>query len=52
MDWLRSEDLKDKKNVTAPIFIIGVESVIARGVKVRPSVWRHPDLTDIIASMH
>jgi hypothetical protein len=25
MDWLRSEDLKEEKNVTAPIAIIAVE---------------------------
>ena len=31
MDWLRSEDLKEEKNVTAPILIIAVEqSVVAK----------------------
>jgi hypothetical protein len=25
MDWLRSEDLKEEKNVTTPIMIIAVE---------------------------
>jgi len=24
MDWLRSEDLKEEKDVTAPIFIVAV----------------------------
>jgi len=28
MDWLRSEDLKEEKNVTAPIIIIAVEEPI------------------------
>jgi hypothetical protein len=27
MDWLRSEDLKEEKEVTAPIPIIAVEEV-------------------------
>jgi hypothetical protein len=27
MDWLRSEDLKEEKNVTAPTVIIAVESL-------------------------
>jgi hypothetical protein len=27
MDWLRSEDLKEEKNVTAPVLIIAVESL-------------------------
>ncbi len=27
MDWLRSEDLKEEKNVTAPIVIIAVHAV-------------------------
>jgi hypothetical protein len=26
MDWLRSEDLKEEKNVTTPIAIIAVEA--------------------------
>jgi hypothetical protein len=26
MDWLRSEDLKEEKNVTAPTVIIAVEA--------------------------
>jgi hypothetical protein len=34
MDWLRSEDLKEEKNVTAPMVIIAVEvlllSIIAK----------------------
>jgi hypothetical protein len=31
MDWLRSEDLKEEKNVTAPILVIAVEqSVVAK----------------------
>jgi hypothetical protein len=29
MDWLRSEDLKEEKNVTAPVTIIAVEEPIA-----------------------
>src|ERR1700686_4033764 len=29
MDWLRSEDLKEEKNVTAPAIIIAVEEPIA-----------------------
>jgi hypothetical protein len=29
MDWLRSEDLKEEKNVTAPETIIAVEEPIA-----------------------
>jgi len=29
MDWLRSEDLKEEKNVTAPMVIIAVEEPIA-----------------------
>jgi hypothetical protein len=28
MDWLRSEDLKEEKNITAPIIIIAVEEPI------------------------
>ena len=27
MDWLRSEDLKEEKNVTAPILIIAVHAL-------------------------
>jgi hypothetical protein len=27
MDWLRSEDLKEEKNVTAPIVIIAVNAL-------------------------
>jgi hypothetical protein len=27
MDWLRSEDLKEEKNVTAPITIIAVHAL-------------------------
>jgi hypothetical protein len=27
MDWLRSEDLKEEKNVTAPIAIIAVHAL-------------------------
>ncbi len=27
MDWLRSEDLKEEKNVTAPIVIIAVHAL-------------------------
>ena len=27
MDWLRSEDLKEEKNVTAPMFIIAVHAL-------------------------
>ena len=29
MDWLRSEDLKEEKNVTTPALIIAVEERIA-----------------------
>jgi hypothetical protein len=29
MDWLRSEDLKEEKNVTAPVTIIAVREPIA-----------------------
>jgi hypothetical protein len=29
MDWLRSEDLKEEKNVTAPIVIIALHASIA-----------------------
>jgi hypothetical protein len=29
MDWLRSEDLKEEKVVTAPIAIIAVDELIA-----------------------
>jgi len=29
MDWLRSEDLKEEKNVTTPVVIIAVEVPIA-----------------------
>ena len=32
MDWLRSEDLKEEKNVTAPITIIADEGPLA--------IWR------------
>jgi len=28
MDWLRSEDLKEEKEVTTPVFIIAVEERI------------------------
>jgi hypothetical protein len=28
MDWLRSEDLKEEKNVTAPIAIIAVHALV------------------------
>ena len=31
MNWLRSEDLKEEKNVTAPIFIVAGQSAIAFG---------------------
>ena len=31
MDWLRSEDLKEEKNVTAPVASIAVEALF--GVK-------------------
>ena len=31
MDWLRSEDLKEEKNVTAPIFIVAGPPPIAFG---------------------
>jgi hypothetical protein len=27
MDWLRSEDLKEEKNVTAPILIVAVHAL-------------------------
>jgi hypothetical protein len=29
MDWLRSEDLKEEKNVTAPIAIIAVHGTVS-----------------------
>ena len=29
MNWLRSEDLKEEKNVTAPIFIVAGQPAIA-----------------------
>jgi len=32
MDWLRSEDLKEEKNVTASVVIIAVEVVILLSV--------------------
>jgi len=28
MDWLRSEDLKEEKNVTASVVIIAVEALL------------------------
>ena len=31
MNWLRSEDLKEEKNVTAPIFIVAGQPAIAFG---------------------
>ena len=31
MDWLRSEDLKEEKNVTAPVFIVAGQPAIAFG---------------------
>ena len=31
MNWLRSEDLKEEKNVTAPIFIVAGPPPIAFG---------------------
>ena len=31
MNWLRSEDLKEEKNVTAPVFIIAGQPAIAFG---------------------
>jgi hypothetical protein len=31
MDWLRSEDLKEEKDVTAPVFIIAVHLSLRRG---------------------
>ena len=31
MDWLRSEDLKEEKNVTAPIVIVAVTLSFGRG---------------------
>jgi len=37
MDWLRSEDLKEEKNVTAPIIIITVKA-LCRGVPFLISV--------------
>jgi len=43
MDWLRSEDLKEEKNVTASVVIIAVEvlllcvvGAITRNIKRRP----------------
>jgi len=33
MDWLRSEDLKEEKNVTAPMATIAVEEPIASVVR-------------------
>jgi hypothetical protein len=37
MDWLRSEDLKEEKNVTTPIIIIAVKA-LCRGVPFLISV--------------
>jgi hypothetical protein len=31
MDWLRSEDLKEEKDVTTPVFIIAVHLSLRRG---------------------
>jgi hypothetical protein len=36
MDWLRSEDLKEEKNVTASVVIIAVEVVLLSGAKTPP----------------
>jgi hypothetical protein len=35
MDWLRSEDLKEEKNVTAPVTIIAGEGRLHFGVAER-----------------
>ena len=35
MDWLRSEDLKEEKNVTAPITMIAGEGFLQNGVAER-----------------
>ena len=39
MDWLRSEDLKEEKNVTAPIIVIARNSTY--GI-LRQSAPEHP----------
>jgi hypothetical protein len=43
MDWLRSEDLKEEKNVTTPVTIIAGGGLlhfgVATGSKLR-GVWR------------
>jgi hypothetical protein len=43
MDWLRSEDLKEEKNVTAPVSIIAVNALY-RGVPFPISVMMAPAL--------
>jgi hypothetical protein len=41
MDWLRSEDLKEEKNVTAPILIIAVDALCHCQVGARRTIARH-----------
>jgi hypothetical protein len=48
MDWLRSEDLKEEKNVTAPVVIIGVLAgkCILLGDPAKASVVRDRELSE------
>jgi hypothetical protein len=53
MDWLRSEDLKEEKNVTAPILIVAVHALcrcqmpqggggsvwLSTGMVIRSALW-------------
>jgi hypothetical protein len=39
MDWLRSEDLKEEKNVTAPIIIIAVPALCRCQEVARRTIW-------------
>jgi hypothetical protein len=43
MDWLRSEDLKEEKNVTAPEFIIAVHVLWRCQAPVRRTIGHAPN---------
>ena len=46
MDWLRSEDLKEEKNVTAPVAIIAVAKTM------RPAFPQQQQMGDFLVIMN
>jgi hypothetical protein len=51
MDWLRSEDLKEEKNVTAPRLSIAVHALCRSRELARPSVGPAPDESRLTSTL-